>query len=322
MNPLISVILPVYNGGHLLKEAINSVLAQESKSFEFLICDDCSTDESLKMIQTLIPGYDNIKLLRNEKNLGLFKTLNHLIHQSKAPLIHLWSQDDIMKPNCLSSTLAFHHKHPNLGLSYSAIDSIDKHGKLINIAQEDGTPELISKQLYARISIYWGCIAGNIANVTLKRSAVDQIGDFDENLIVSGDFDYWTRMAGFSAIGFNKDPNIFLRTHSGQLSRQFSSVYFRIKEDIPIMKTLLKMADPADLPKLRKAWRWKTQTMYFNELIYLLRHKQWAFAKDSLHEINTNAFIPTLAVRWIIIKLMRLMGTELWFYKTIVRTLH
>src|SRR5690606_3451818 len=143
--------------------------------------------------------------------------------------IHLWSQDDIMKSNCLSSTLNFHEKHPEIGMSYSGRDLIDENGDLISLTKKDGTPEIITRERYALSSCYWGCIAGNIANVTLVKTILDQIGNFNEHLKVSGDFELWTRIITATPIGFNKDANILLRVHQGQLSNQYSSMLYRMQ---------------------------------------------------------------------------------------------
>jgi glycosyltransferase involved in cell wall biosynthesis len=319
---LITVVLPVYNGGSLIAESVRSVLNQDLKSFEFLICDDCSTDDSLAYLRASCGDIENVRIFTNTENQGLFKTLNRLVHQSSAPLIHIWSQDDVMKPNCLSSTLAFHNKHPQIGMSYSARDLIDGEGKLISVASEDGTPEIINKALYAKISSYWGCMAGNIANVTLTKKAFDTIGDFNVKMNVSGDFEYWTRIAQKYPIGYNKEANIFLRLHEGQLSQQFNSVAFRITEDIEIMQNLLKMAADEDYPKILLSWKWKTQTSFFNEYIYLLRNRQWHLAKQSYTSISEIASPNSLAFRWLIVKSMRILGKEIWFYKKVINTLN
>lgn len=322
MNKKIAVILPVYNGGALLKTAIRSVLEQDEQDFEFLICDDCSSDNSAALIKDLVKEHHQVKIYQNETNLGLFKTLNKLMHLSSAQLVHLWSQDDIMKPNCLSSTIAFHDQYPNIGMSYSGRDLIDENGDLISSYPDDQTPAIIHTGLYAKISSYWGCIAGNIANVTINKKAFLLVGNFNENMQVSGDFDYWTRLAEKYPIGFNKMANILLRIHPLQLSHQYSSIAHRIKEDIQIMQKLLAMADPLDFNMINRCWKWKTQCMFFNEFVYLIRNRQWSLAQLSLKEIRTISFIPALALRWLIVKLMRLLHKEIWFYQKVICTLN
>src|SRR4051812_48637452 len=105
-NPLMSVILPVYNGMAYLQHSIESVLAQDMRNFEFLILDDTSSDGSWDYIQSLVDP--RIRIFRNTVNKGLFYNLNFLIGESKASLIKLWAQDDIMYPFCLSAMASIH----------------------------------------------------------------------------------------------------------------------------------------------------------------------------------------------------------------------
>ena len=116
-SPAITVILPVYNGGKYLISSVESVLKQSYPNYEFLILDDCSTDNSWFYLNSI--KKENVKLYRNEKNKGLFYNLNFLIKESKSGLIKLWAQDDIMYPRCLESFVHFFEQYPFLGCIHS-----------------------------------------------------------------------------------------------------------------------------------------------------------------------------------------------------------
>lgn len=315
----ISVILPVYNGGKYLEYAVESVLHQDYDDFEFIICDDASSDGSysyLDRVTNANPG--RITLLKNPKNLGLFKTLNKMINQSNAGLIHLWSQDDIMKPNCLQNCIAFHRTYPNISMSYHGIDYINENGEQIIEHKNDGTPEVISSNLYANISIRWGCIAGNIANVTLNRRFLEEVGLFNEDMKVSGDFDLWTRLATLSDIGRNKASLIFLRVHEGQLSKSPKSVYLRIMEDIPIHLQILNLLNANDKKIALKWWRWKTQVSYYNDFIFLRRKGETEESAKIYKLLKQNFNLSSIFFKWIFIKLLRILKLEIGFYKNIL----
>src|SRR6185369_719120 len=125
----VSVILPVYNGREYLRKAIDSVLEQSYGNFELIIWDDQSKDGS----NEIVAEYSDPRIRRfaNPRNRGLFPTLNLAIAEAKAPLIRLWSQDDIMKRNCLEEELAFLNRYPDVGMSYCCYDMIDNKGKVI-----------------------------------------------------------------------------------------------------------------------------------------------------------------------------------------------
>ncbi|MEI8044914.1 MAG: glycosyltransferase [Verrucomicrobiota bacterium] len=241
MNPIV-VILPVFNGLPHLKQAVESVLAQSFRSFDFLILDDCSTDGSWEYLSGLQDP--RITLSRNAVNKGLFYNLNRMIQRSSSQLVKLWAQDDIMYANCLQEILSFHARYPNIGFSYTARDIIDQEGRVITPKAGDHTPELISTELHARIAFFVGSIAGNIANVTLSRAALEKVGLFREDMRISGDFDMWVRLAREHPVGFIQSRLVQLRDHADQASRQERHFIFHLKEDLEVYHYLLGYVSP------------------------------------------------------------------------------
>jgi len=315
----IAVILPVFNGGEFLSDSVKSVLEQENNDYEFIACDDASTDLSLAKLlelKSLFP--ENFTVISNAKNEGLFRTLNKLICSSKAPLIHLWSQDDIMKPNCLTECIKFHENHDNISMSYHDTEYIDEKGEIIPNDKQDGTPTIITTSRYANISVRWGCIAGNIANVTLKRSYLNKAGLFNEDLVVSGDFELWTRLASISNIGRNPEKLIYLRRHAGQFSRNYKSIFQRIQEDIAIHKKIIGLLPNKEQKIALRWWRWKTLTSYFNDLLFLLLRKEYVEFSKLLKLLKGKNNIFKISMRWFLIRIMRLIKLDIYFYKKVL----
>ncbi len=236
INPGISVILAVYNGGDYLRLAVSSVLEQAYKDFELLILDDCSTDGSWNYLASL--NDERIVLFRNETNKGLFYNLNFLIQKSNSRLIKLWSQDDIMYSHCLQTVVNFHQNYPGLGFSYSAVDKINETGIIKENNWVDLTPEIVSTELHALIAYYTGSIAGNIANVCINKNALEQVGFFNEAMKISGDFDMWVRVAKEHDTGFVNKKLIQLRDHENQLSRNEKYYINHVIEDAQVYKYL------------------------------------------------------------------------------------
>ena len=239
--PLITIVLPVYNGGEYLLKSVASVLNQTFTNFELLILDDCSKDGSLLYLQSI--NDSRVTLFINEKNKGLFYNLNFLINKSTSGLIKLWAQDDIMYPHCIGSFVAFHNQYPNLGFSYSQRDIINEKGIVKSIANDDPTPIIVSPNLHARIAYFTGSIAGNIANVCISKKALGEVGLFKENMKISADFDMWVRLAEKHDTGYIKDKLIQLRDHEEQLSRNESLYIFHLKEDLEIYRYLDNYVD-------------------------------------------------------------------------------
>ena len=94
----VSVLMSCYNSQKTLKDSINSVLTQTYKNFEFLIIDDGSSDDTLKILQDFENIDERIKVYKNSKNIGLTKSLNILIDKSVGKYIARQDADDISKP--------------------------------------------------------------------------------------------------------------------------------------------------------------------------------------------------------------------------------
>jgi len=113
--PKVTVLMPVYNAGRFLREAIDSILAQTFTDFEFLIIDDGSTDGS----QSIIRSYDDsrIKFVQNENNLGVAATLNRGLDLAWGEHIARMDADDISLPRRLEKQIRFMEDKPEVGVS-------------------------------------------------------------------------------------------------------------------------------------------------------------------------------------------------------------
>lgn len=263
--PSITIVLPVYNGIEFLELSVISVLKQKYSDFEFLIIDDNSSDGSWEYLQTL--SDKRITLYRNEKNKGLFYNLNFLINISKTPIIKLWSQDDIMYPICIEEVIFFHNKYPDIGFSYSDRHYINDLNELLKNNLTDNTPELISTALHAKIAFFTGSIAGNIANVAISKSVLDEVGPFNESMIISGDFEMWVRLARNHKVGFLKKPLVQLRNHKGQLSGQEQYYIYHLREDIEAYKILFNYISLAQKVEGKKILREKKILFYYTLML-------------------------------------------------------
>lgn len=292
--PVISIILSVYNGGDYLKQSVSSVLKQSFTDFEFLILDDCSTDNSLQYLEGLRD--DRIKLFRGERNRGLFTCLNQLISKCSTNLIKLWSQDDIMYADCLEKIIVFHQKYQNIGFSYTGRDMINEVGEIRETGVVDDTPQIISTDLHARIAYFTGSIAGNIANVCINKQALEKVGLFNDQMKISADFDMWVRLAEHSETGFIREKLIQLRDHSGQLSRNKQYYINHVKEDLEIYRYLDGYVSEERKIKGRKVMRKHKLLFYYTLMLKELIQGDLRSASRFFQEINEydNFFLLSL----------------------------
>jgi glycosyltransferase involved in cell wall biosynthesis len=123
--PKVSVIMSVYNGEKYLAEAIESILGQSFRDFEFIIIDDASRDDSCKILKEYKEKDDRIILLKNEKNLGLTKSLNIAIQKAKGDYVARMDADDISLENRFAEQVDFLEKNNDIDLIGGDVDFID-----------------------------------------------------------------------------------------------------------------------------------------------------------------------------------------------------
>lgn len=123
--PLVSVIMPVYNGERYLAEAIDSILEQTFTDFELLIVDDCSQDGSAEIIRKHEKLDARIRCLQLTENVGSAAARNAGIDQARGDIIATLDCDDVCLPQRLEKQVAFMRDHPDIGLLGTWANSVD-----------------------------------------------------------------------------------------------------------------------------------------------------------------------------------------------------
>lgn len=189
--PLVSVICLSYNHEAYVVEALNSVINQTYTNVELLIADDCSIDNSVRVIHDWLKNHPNVFFLANEKNLGNTKTFNQLAKKAKGEFIIDLAADDILLPNCVENQIKTfqNSKFKNLAIVYGNLIEIDENGNFIeNYYTEEDYPESgdIYKMVVGRTT--------KICSVSsmIKKSVMEKLGYYDENLTYE-DLDIWIR---------------------------------------------------------------------------------------------------------------------------------
>lgn len=124
-DPLVSVIMPVYNAQKYLKRAIESILNQTYQHFEFIIVDDASTDSSSKMLKSFKRKDKRISLIRNKENLGVTKSLNEGIAAASGKYIIRMDADDWSYPDRFKLQVELMKNNPDVVVSGSYVEVCD-----------------------------------------------------------------------------------------------------------------------------------------------------------------------------------------------------
>ena len=134
MKPLVSVIMPAYNGEKYIEEAINSVLGQTYERFELIIIEDASTDRTLDIINRFTDN--RIVLLKNKENRGIAFSTNFGIDKSNGKYIALLDDDDIATQERLELQVEFMEAHEEIDILGGRSAFIDENSNFIGYAQE------------------------------------------------------------------------------------------------------------------------------------------------------------------------------------------
>jgi len=130
--PMISVVMPVYNSGELIHQTIKSILNQTYSDFEFIIINDASKDDTLKIIKEYKKKDKRIKIINNNKNLGIALASNKGLDVAKGKYIAMTDHDDISLPMRFEKQIKYLENHKDIFLIGTGYYCIDKNNKIIN----------------------------------------------------------------------------------------------------------------------------------------------------------------------------------------------
>lgn len=129
MCPRVSVIMSVYNSEKYLEDSIKSILNQSFKDFEFIIVNDCSNDNSLKIINKYKENDVRIRLINNSKKINLANSLNKCLKVAKGKYIARMDADDISIKNRLEIQYNFMEENEDIFLCGGSAIVINEYGK-------------------------------------------------------------------------------------------------------------------------------------------------------------------------------------------------
>jgi len=180
----IAVIMPVYNGELFVLEAIHSLQRQTDSRFHFYILDDGSTDNTWAQLHTVEDS--RIRLLKNDTNLGLAKSLNRLIRETEEPILVRQDADDISFPARIAGIRAAFN---NKGVQWvnSRVYIMSRFGVFLRPTLESQ----IDPRYYLQLLPYFNCYVHGAA--AFRREAWEKGGGDDETLETAQDYDLWLR---------------------------------------------------------------------------------------------------------------------------------
>lgn len=203
--PLVSVVIPVYNGAPYLEAAVASVQKSTYDNFEVLIIDDGSTDKSQALCRKLEKKYSNVRFFGFDENQGLGRVLNYALKQAKGKYICRINQDDEMHSTRIQKQVDYLESHPEVVLLGSWL-----------IVEEDGELRLNEflehdrdiRKTWLRLSPCWD------AAVMYRKQKVIEVGGYEQAFWPADDLHMWYKLGRVGKIANLQEPLTKIKFHT------------------------------------------------------------------------------------------------------------
>jgi glycosyltransferase involved in cell wall biosynthesis len=211
MDPLVSVVLPVYNCAHYVGQAIQSILDQTFTDFELIVIDDGSTDSTPNVLQQYADP--RIRQSRQE-NIGLAATLNRGIELARGRYVARQDQDDISLPGRLAKQVAYLDSRPTCALLGTWAEIWREHARTERVHRHPPENSILKFELLFNNPFVH-------SSVMLRKSALDRVGGYstDSTRQPPEDYELWSRIAREYDVGNIPEILHVYRETGGSMSR-------------------------------------------------------------------------------------------------------
>jgi len=260
--PLVTVLMPVYNGESYLCEAIESILQQSFTNFEFLILNDGSSDRSEEIIRSYTDS--RIRLINNATNMKLIATLNRGLDLAQGKYIVRMDADDISLPQRIERQVEWLEKNPEYGLVGSWFEDFNGTDTIRTIKYSSDDTHIRIRHLYQT----------HIAHPTavLRKSVIDEHNlRFDPDFVHGEDYAFWVQMSAYCKLSNYPEMLVRKRDHP----RNISNKYAQTQQDT-CAKVKQKQFEKMGLSISREEI----------ELYTRFANPDWSFSKDEMEMMH------------------------------------
>lgn len=196
MTPKVSIIMANFNSSKYIRETMDSVLAQTYPDWEFIIVDDCSTDDSRDIIDSYRD--DRIKKYYLDHHEHMVYGFNLAIAHSAGDYLARIDNDDTWAPEKLEKQVSFMEAHPDCGACFTLVTVVDERGKALAEVDTDRA-RVFNTGNRSRIEwpryFFWhgSCLCHT--SVMIRKTTINTVGLYNYSLLQLQDFDLWVRIA-------------------------------------------------------------------------------------------------------------------------------
>jgi glycosyltransferase involved in cell wall biosynthesis len=218
-NPLVTVVIANYNSELYIVDTLKSLKNQQYRNIEIIIIDDCSTDNSVTVIEDFLLKNnlkENVIFIKQNVNIGGGKAKKLGLDNANGEIIGFLDCDDYLTENSILKMVECHCKFPDVGLIYSNAYSVNKDGNILGLLNK-------SKLISPEQTILETCTVFHF--VTWKKTYYEmcKIG-FSDKFNIAYDLDLFFKLEEVSKIMFINEPLYYYRIHGGNLSIGFDKM--------------------------------------------------------------------------------------------------
>lgn len=285
--PLVSVIMPIYNGAAYMEESIRSVLSQSYKNIELLICNDASTDTTAEIIERLMGEDSRIKTIRNEVNSGIAISRNNLLDRIKGKYFITQDCDDNMLPGKVAKQVAYMEAHPECGMCGTWARKVDERtvpfGKIVHPVYDT---DIRISMLFQNSMVQ--------PSVMVRAEFIDKYR-YNGELLVCEDYDYWVRLSEITQLHNIPEFLVQYRIHGTNISKSKEQLLIdngraiKLRQLIHIDKEAEKfLSIHDDIGSLRypndTPWReWRGECMDWLKRLIAQNNKAKVYPQSAFH---------------------------------------
>jgi glycosyltransferase involved in cell wall biosynthesis len=271
LTPIVSVVVPVYNGERFLAATIDSVLAQAFTEFELIIVDDGSTDGSAEIVKL----YRDTRLrFVRQANRGPAMAVDAGIREARAGYIAFLDQDDLWETGKLKAHIELLNQRPEIDLTFSWFRIVDEAGRDVGLRSQR------ARGTFGFRSLLTDFVVGATSNVVVRREAIERAGGIDSSFRRLYDLDLFLRIAWLAPQNVAAIPAdlVRYRRHPAQITRDVRALR---QEWEAVLEKLRRLA-PEDVAAVAHYAR-SNMSRYFARIAYEAAHYRTAlgFLKDS-----------------------------------------
>jgi len=294
----VAIIIPCYNSQATLTQTLDSALGQSFADLCIVTVNDGSVDETDIILQEYAQRYPEKLCVISQANKGQTIAKNVGIQNSCSEFVVFLDSDDLWTPDKLEKQMALMLSKPNVGLCYTAATQIDIHGAHVG---EINVSQALRGKCFNELIVRNNIVA---SSAMVRRSALEDVGLFDESLRACENWDLWIRIAHGYDVDFVDEPLTCYRLHSNNMSKNVAK----------ILQARLQVIDKHLPAGSNDAWVKEQRSEAFFKT-------HWTFAKayveslqlsEARQELALALKIRPMKVECYILYLKTLLGPELF----------